>query len=141
MIISASSYPRADKHSSDLPESPETELKDHKNVSDAYLCLSCLLTQNFIPHNPTPSRIGQRTIMLHGRPKLPEFSPSLTSQETSMISISQSGRDDALKEASVYLTAFSTRNRAMKRRQRVQEELLRNDLRTPGIYQMRLNFL
>ena len=73
------------------------EGKRGPDISSAYLCLSRLLTLNFIPHNPVPSWTGERTIILHGQPQLLD-SPQLPSQQTSINPFSMNGREDALRD-------------------------------------------
>ena len=75
------------------PQYPGIEEGGSVDFTDTYVCLSRLLTKNFIPHNPITSQTGELAIILHGHPQLSGVS---SSQAASRSPWSQSKREDDL---------------------------------------------
>ena len=84
--------------SSAPPAYPGIDKPAELDISSAYLRLSRLLTQNFIPHSQVTWHTGEPAIKLHSEPQLPDSASSSASEPSSRNPFSLSAREDALKD-------------------------------------------
>ena len=94
------------------PAYPGIDRHEDAYIGSAYLRLSRLLTQNFIPHNPVLSRTGEPTIILHGQPQLRESPPLSSQPSTSPFSVNS--QEDTLQDDRYLLDSILDDNHGFK---------------------------